>query len=52
MSSAKNACVGGNQTPSPVKSTDKIRSTRSHQLTYCQLQANVSVFNYLFYLGL
>ena len=37
------------QTPSPVKSTDKIRSTRSHQLTYCQLQANVSVFNYSFF---
>ena len=34
------------QTPSPVKSTDKIRSTRSRQLTYCLLQANVSVFNY------
>ena len=49
MSSAKNACVEGYQTPSPVKSTDKIRSTRSHQRTYCQLQANVSVFNYLLF---
>ena len=38
------------QTPSPVKSTDKITSTHgSHQLTYCQLQANVSVFNYSFF---
>ena len=37
------------QTPSPVKSTDKIKSTRSHQLTSYQLQANVSVFNYSFF---
>ena len=37
------------QTPGPVKSTDKIRYTRSHQLTYCQLQANVSVSNYSFF---
>ena len=37
------------QPPSPVKSTDQIRSTTSHQLTYCQLQANVSVFNYSFF---
>ena len=29
------------QTLSPVKSTDKIRSTRSHQLTNCQLQVSV-----------
>lgn len=38
------------QTPSLVKSTNKIRSTHgSHQLTYCQLQTNVSVFNYSFF---
>ena len=36
------------QTPRLVKSTNKIRSTRSHQLTYCQLQANITVFNYSF----
>ena len=39
------------QTPSPVKFTDKITSTHGISPTYlnCQLQTNVSVFNYSFF---